>query len=408
MKKVSKLSIAVTLAVGFAGVVSAADLTVWEDIQKSQGINNAVVDFEKQFNVSVDIKEMPYTGQIEKVRLDGPAGIGPDVMLIPHDQMGAAVVQGLITPLEFMQTDKGNYTDSSVQAFTTGGKIYGCPKVVESVVMFYNQDMLPKPLATMDEYYDYSKKVHDADKNKYGLLAKWDSVYYAYGALRAYGAYVFKRDAGGDFDVKDLGLSNQGAIDAVTYMKKFYTDGLFPVGIVGDNGGNAIDSLFTEKKAAAVITGPWNLEPYANAGINYGVSPLPKMPNGQDMSSFMGVKGYVVSTWAKDHALAEKFLQFINQPKYVVERYEATKEIPPVKAVMEDKVIKDDPIASAIAVQASRAEPMPSIPEMGEVWGPIDAALQLCMTGKQDVKEALTAATDHIKSQIEAFRADNQ
>jgi arabinogalactan oligomer/maltooligosaccharide transport system substrate-binding protein len=48
---------------------------------------------------------------------------------------------------------------------------------------------------------------------------------------------------------------------------------------------------------------------------------------------------------------------------------------------------------------------MPSIPEMSEVWGPIDAALQLSVTGKQDVKSALQGATDHIHNQIEAFRS---
>ena len=73
--------------------------------------------------------------------------------------------------------------------------------------------------------------------------------------------------------------------------------------------------------------------------------------------------------------------------------------------VMADSIIQDNAIASAIAIQASRATPMPSIPEMSEVWGPIDAALQLSVTGKQDVKSALQGATDHIHNQIEAFRS---
>ncbi len=407
MKNVTKLTAAVCAAM-FTSLACAADtLVVWEDIQKSEGIKDAVADFEKQFNVKVDLKEMPFVEHLEKVRLDGPAGIGPDVMMMPHDKLGGAVVQGLITPLKFMETDKDNYTESSVSAFSTDGAIYGCPKVVESVVMYYNKDMIEKPFETIDEYFDYSKKVHDADKTKFGLLAKWDSIYYAFGAMRPYGAYVFNRDDKGNFDVADIGLANDGAIEAANYMKKFYDEGLFPAGIIGDQGGNAIDSLFTEQKAAAVITGPWNLEPYKKAGVNYGVATLPKSANGKDMSSFMGVKGYVVSTWAKDHDLAEKFIQFINQPEYVKVRYQKTNEIPPVKAVMSDPVIKDDPVASAIAIQASRAVPMPSIPEMGEVWGPIDAALQLVMTGKQGAKEALGNAVSHINDQIEAFRAGN-
>ncbi len=45
-----------------------------------------------------------------------------------------------------------------------------------------------------------------------------------------------------------------------------------------------------------MINGPWAFQPYEAAGINYGVAPLPTLPDGKPMSSFLGVKGYVVST----------------------------------------------------------------------------------------------------------------
>lgn len=403
MTNLSKLAFALGLTLASGLAAAQTQLNVWEDIQKSKGIAQAVADFEKKFDVKVNIQEMPYIQQLEKLRLDGPAGIGPDVMIIPHDQLGAAVVQNLITPVKSMQENADKYINSAVSAFTANGQIYGVPKVVETVVMFYNKEMIKKPFETFDEYYKYSKE-HTKD-GYFGLLAKFDSIYYAYGALAPYGAYVFKRDAGGNYDAEDVGLSNDGAVQGVEYIKKFYTEGLFPTGIIGDNGINAIDTLFTEKKAAAVINGPWAVDPYTKAGVDFGVVPLPKLPNGKDMSSFMGVKGYVISSWAKDHDLAEKFINFINQPKYAAIRFKETMEIPPIKEVMADPIIQDNAIASAIATQASRATPMPSIPEMSEVWGPIDAALQLSVTGKQDVKSALQGATDHIHNQIEAFRS---
>lgn len=403
MTNLSKLAFALGLTLASGLAAAQTQLNVWEDIQKSKGIAQAVADFEKKFDVKVNIQEMPYIQQLEKLRLDGPAGIGPDVMIIPHDQLGAAVVQNLITPVKSMQENADKYINSAVSAFTANGQIYGVPKVVETVVMFYNKEMIKKPFETLDEYYKYSKE-HTKD-GYFGLLAKFDSIYYAYGALAPYGAYVFKHDADGNYDAEDVGLSNDGAVQGVEYIKKFYTEGLFPTGIIGDNGINAIDTLFTEKKAAAVINGPWAVDPYTKAGVDFGVVPLPKLPNGKDMSSFMGVKGYVISSWAKDHDLAEKFINFINQPKYAAIRFKETMEIPPIKEVMADPIIQDNAIASAIATQASRATPMPSIPEMSEVWGPIDAALQLSVTGKQDVKSALQGATDHIHNQIEAFRS---
>lgn len=157
-----------------------------------------------------------------------------------------------------------------------------------------------------------------------------------------------------------------------------------------------------------MINGPWAFQPYADAGINYGVAPLPKLANGKPMNAFLGVKGYVISTWSKDRALAQKFIEFINQPEYVKTRYQATKEIPPLVAMIDDPLIKNDERASAVAIQASEATAMPGVPEMQEVWGPANAALELSMTGKQPPEAALNDAVKQIKMQIEAMQASNQ
>lgn len=381
-------------------------LNVWEDIKKSVSIADAVKDFEQKYDVKVNVQEMPYAQQLEKLRLDGPAGIGPDVLVIPNDQLGGAVVQGLLTPLNLDKEKVDAFTPASINAFRLDNTLYGVPKAVETLVLIYNKDLIDKPLPGLAEWLDYSKK--QREQNKYGLLAKFDQIYYSWGAIGPMGGYLFGKNDKGGYNPQDIGLNKPGAVEAVTFLKNFYSEGVFPSGILGDNGLNAIDSLFTEKKAAAVINGPWAFQPYEAAGINYGVVPLPNLPDGKPMSSFLGVKGYVVSTWSKDKQLAQQFIEFINQPQYVKKRYIATREIPAQKAMIDDPVIKNDQKASAVAVQAARATAMPGIPEMGEVWGPANAALELSLTGKQDPQAALDAATNQIHMQVEAMQASNQ
>lgn len=385
---------------------AAQQLNVWEDIKKSAGIKDAIAAFEKQYDVKVNVQEMPYAQQLEKLRLDGPAGIGPDVLVIPNDQLGGAVVQGLLAPLNLEGMATEQYTPASINAFKMDNALYGVPKAVETLVLIYNKELVDKPFATLQEWYDFSKQ--QRAKNQYGLLAKFDQIYYSWGAIEPMGGYLFGKNDKGGFNTADIGLNKPGAVEAVTYLKKFYADDIFPAGILGDNGLNAIDSLFTEKKAAAVINGPWAFQPYEAAGVNYGVAPLPTLPDGKPMSSFLGVKGYVVSTWSQDKALAQKFIAFINQPQYVKTRYIATREIPPLTAMIDDPVIKNDEKASAVAVQAARASAMPGIPEMGEVWGPANAALELSLTGKQPPKAALDGAEKQVQMQIEAMQASNQ
>lgn len=405
MKK-NILAALILSAIATVQVHAAQQLNVWEDIKKSSGIKDAVSDFEKQYDVKVNVQEMPYAQQLEKLRLDGPAGIGPDVLVIPNDQLGGAVVQGLLTPLNMAAGATEQYTPASINAFKMDNVLYGVPKAVETLVLIYNKDLIDKPLDSLQAWYDFSKQ--QRAKDQYGLLAKFDQIYYSWGAIEPMGGYIFGKNDKGGYNPQDVGLNKPGAVEAVTFLKKFYADNVFPAGIIGDNGLNAIDSLFTEKKAAAVINGPWAFQPYEAAGINYGVAPLPTLPDGKPMSSFLGVKGYVVSTWSKDKALAQKFIEFINQPQYVKTRYVATREIPPLTAMIDDPLIKNDEKASAVAVQAARASAMPGIPEMGEVWGPANAALELSLTSKQDPKAALDGAEKQVQMQIEAMQASNQ
>ena len=142
--------------------------------------------------------------------------------------------------------------------------------------------------------------------------------------------------------------------------------------------------------------------------MNYGVAPMLIWLDGKSMGLYLGVKGYVGATWSKDKEMAQKFIALINQPQYVKTRYIATREIPPQKAMIDDPIIKNDEKASAVAVQAARATAMPGIPEMGEVWGPANAALELSLTGKQEPKVALDNADTQVKMQIEAMQASNQ
>ena len=366
---------------------AAGQLNVWEDIKKSAGIKTAVSDFEKQYNVKVNLQEMPYAQQLEKLRLDGPAGIGPDVLVIPNDQLGGAVVQGLLSPLSVDQAKQDAFTPASINAFRMDNALYGIPKAVETLVLIYNKDLIDKPLDSLQAWLDYSKTQREG--NITACSPSLTGSITAGRRLARWAAISLLKAFSGGFNPQQVGLNTPGAVRSRHLLKKFYAEKVFPAGILGDNGLNAIDSLFTEKKAAAVINGPWAFQPYEAAGINYGVAPLPTLPDGKPMSSFLGVKGYVVSTWSKDKALAQQFIEFINQPQYVKARYVATGEIPPLKAMIDDPVIKNDQKASAVAIQSARAVAMPGIPEMGEVWGPANAALELSLTGKQAPQAAL-------------------
>lgn len=381
---------------------SRGSLLVWEDKDKSSGIKDAVSKFEKENNVKIKVVEKTYADQLKQLRLDGPAGTGPDVITIPGDQIGTAVTEGLLKELKVSKKTQSIYTDSAMESQIVDGKVYGLPKAVESTVLFYNKKLVSeKDLPqTTEEWYKFSKE--ERTRGKYGLLALWDQIYYAQGVFSGYGGYIFGKKSSGAYNPKDIGLNNSGAIEAANYVSKFYKDGLFPKGILGDKGINVLDSLFTEGKAAAVISGPWNFDVYKKAGIDYGVVQLPKLANGKPMSSFIGVKSYNVSTYSKNAALAEKFVKFVSNANNSKKRYEVTNEVPAIKSLVNSAAVKSDVNAEAVAKQSQNAELTPNITEMDQVWTPINNALQVVDTGKATAKNALNSAVSQINSAIKA------
>lgn len=383
---------------------SEYDLLVWEDQDKSGGIEDAIKKFEEEKGVKIKVVEKTYANQIEDLRLDGPSGTGADVITIPADQVGTAVASGLLKELDIDEEVKNIYTDSAMESQIINGKVYGLPKAVETNILYYNKDIVSEEdlPSNTDEWLEYSKKV--TKDGNYGLLALWDQIYYAQGVMNGYGGYVFGKNSDGSFNPDDIGLDNKGAIEACEYIQKFYESGVFPKGIIGEQGISTLDSLFTEGKAAAVISGPWNLEPYEKAGINYGVKELPLLPNGEHMGAFVGVKSYNVSTYSKNAQLAEELVEFLANEENSKTRYEITKEVPAIKSLADDPVIMENESAKAVAEQSQYSDLTPGITEMNSVWEPIDSALQIIATGKSNPKDALNTAVTTIKNTITAIK----
>ncbi|MYL49206.1 extracellular solute-binding protein [Halobacillus litoralis] len=379
-------------------------LVVWEDKEKGVGLEPAIASFEEEHGIEVEFKELDMATKMgEQLRLDGPAGTGPDVLTLPHDQIGQFAIEGLLSPIEVDSSVTDLYTEASIQAQTYDGNLYGLPKSTETPVFIYNKEHMTEVPENFDELFEFSKEFNSGDQ--YGFLALWDNFYFGNSIMAGYGGYVFGEE-GGALNPQDLGLSNEGAVEGAQYIQKWYEE-VFPSGIVGESGGSAKDGLFQEGNVAAMMDGPWAYQALNEAGIDYGVAPLPKLPNGEYPQTFVGVKGWHLSAASENKEWATELIKWITNEENAKIRYEETNEIPPVKSLIEDPIIADNEKARAVAVQSERAVPMPNIPEMGEVWEPMAQALQVVATGKAQPEDALTEAQETIKTQIELNHSGN-
>lgn len=396
MNKLSKLTLSAFLLSVSATSIAESRLVVWEDNGKGYGIEKAARNFAKENGCEVVIEQKDSVKQVDMVsELSQKGESTPDIFIAISDQISGAVNKGLITKLDRISSDteKSKYLPLAVEAFSDKGSLYAAPRSIESLVVYYNKALLEYPFEVMDDYLKFNDKM--LSEGKFGLVGKLDQFYISYGIFSGYGSYVFG-SKNGKYNTEDVGLNNDGAVKALEFIRSYSK--YLPKAVLTDEGWAAVDSYFKEGKAAAVINGPWALGDYAKSGVDYGVAPLPILPNGQSMRPFYGAKGYVVSADSKNKELAEKFLEYINRPEYALIRYSEIAELPPIKAVLENPLITNDDFANAIAIQIKNADAMPTVPELSNVWGPMGKAMSKVISREDEPKNALNKAVYEIKT----------
>ena len=412
MKRTILRSAAVLGTVGFASLLLVAcggkkedsssaknELTVYVDNGYKSYMEEAAKAFEKESGTKVNIKTGDALGGLDKLSLDNQSGKAPDVMMAPYDRVGGLGNDGQLAEVTLNKDSKTDKTTESL--VTNGGKVYGAPAVIETLVLYYNKDLLqeaPKTFGELEELAKDSKYdfAGEAGKNT-AFLADWTNFYYAYGLLSGNGGYVFGKDG---TDPKDVGLNNQGAIDGIEYAKTWYAK--WPKGLQDTKGAaNFIQTQFQEGKTAAIIDGPWKASSLKEAKVNYGVATIPTLPNGKAYSAFGGGKAWVIPAGANHPEAAQKFVDFLTSTDQQKAFYDKTNEVPANTEAREYAVGKNDELTTAVVKQFENAQPMPNISEMSTVWDPAATMLFDAVSGKKSSKDAADDAVKLIKETIE-------
>ena len=412
MKRTILRSAAVLGTVGFASLLLVAcggkkedsssaknELTVYVDNGYKSYMEEAAKAFEKESGTKVNIKTGDALGGLDKLSLDNQSGKAPDVMMAPYDRVGGLGNDGQLAEVTLNKDSKTDKTTESL--VTNGGKVYGAPAVIETLVLYYNKDLMqeaPKTFGELEELAKDSKYdfADEAGKNT-AFLADWTNFYYAYGLLSGNGGYVFGKDG---TDPKDIGLNNQGAIDGIEYAKTWYAK--WPKGLQDTKGAaNFIQTQFQEGKTAAIIDGPWKASSLKEAKVNYGVATIPTLPNGKAYSAFGGGKAWVIPAGANNPEAAQKFVDFLTSTDQQKAFYDKTNEVPANTEAREYAVGKNDELTTAVVKQFENAQPMPNISEMSTVWDPAATMLFDAVSGKKSAKDAADDAVKLIKETIE-------
>lgn len=382
-----------------SGSSEAKEITLYVEDQYKAYAETVAKAYKEQSGTTVNIKSGDQMGGLDKLSLDNQSGQAPDVMMAPYDRVGSLGTDGQLSEVKLSD---GAKTDDKTKSLVTAadGKVYGAPAVIESLVMYYNKDLVkeaPKTFADLENLAKDSKYAFAGEDGKTSaFLADWTNFYFAYGLLAGNGGYVFGQNGK---DAKDIGLANDGAIKGVEYAKTWYEK--WPKGMQDTEGaGNLIQTQFQEGKTAAIIDGPWKAQAFKDAKVNYGVATIPTLPNGKDYAAFGGGKAWIIPSSTKNLEAAQKFVDFLVSTEQQKAFYDKTNEIPANTEARSYAEGKNDELTTAVIKQFKNAQPMPNISQMSAVWDPAKTMLFEAVSGKKAAKTAANDAVTLIKETI--------
>jgi arabinogalactan oligomer / maltooligosaccharide transport system substrate-binding protein len=382
-----------TAAPATAAPAAASDLLLWVyDDTRTATLAALGEEFKAQYGVGVKVQVIDLSEIRNAMTLGAASGEGPDMIIIPHDNLGPMVENGSAAVID-LGGAKDNILPNAIQGFTYNGKLYGLPLSVENIGFFRNTDMVKDAPKTWDEVAQIGTDLVKSGKAT-SAIGLPDLTYNIYPLFTSYGGYIFGRDASGNFTVDDFGMNNDGMGKGLAWVKKLVD----AKAVSSTIDWEASHVAFETGKSPFIMTGPWAITRFKKAGVHYAISPFPAAEaGGKPGYPFMGVQGLVVNANKPNAVLAQTFVEFLATEKNYQALFAADTRPSAWKSVFEGATDADTAAFNAAGVNA---DPMPSIPAMGYVWDAWVAAGNLVVTGQKSPKDALDAAVAQVLEQV--------
>lgn len=371
-------------AAAMPGLAKNVTLTVWESTGgPDEFIRQAGEAFNKLYpHITVEYVNVELGDAAGQIAWDGPAGVGPDLFAAPHDKLGELVSGGHVLPTADAEAIGQSVLEAARTGLTYEGTMYGYPVSAETYALFYNKDYVsPEEVpTTWDELKEFAAEFNKANPGKYGFIMDVGNGYYTIIFTTSQGNRLFGPDG---TDTQNTNINSPASVEGMKFFRSLREILDVPA---ADLTTSITDSVFSSGGAALYITGLWNVAPFEDVGLNFGVAPLPALPgNETPVASFSGVRAMFVSAYTDHQEEAELFAKFLVSEEMQRLRFDITGTLPAIPLEVES------PYIEGFLTQLDYAFPMPSIPQMGAYWDAFNAASANIWDGA-DIQAELDAA----------------
>ncbi|MFG2551004.1 ABC transporter substrate-binding protein [Streptomyces sp. NPDC048581] len=218
---------------------------------------------------------------LQKVTAALAAGSYPDVAYIFGSDLASVArsprVVDLTSALRTGPTPWDTYWKPVRDAVTVNGRIRAAPALLDSLAVVYNRELFrragvpfPRPGWTWGEFTDTARQLTDRGRGVFGTgwpgTGDEDTVWRLWPMIWDLGGEIVAADG------RHIGFAEQGARALDTLARLVRDQSVY---VDPKPGSEQMYQVFLGGRMAMVATGPWQLPDIVDAGLDYGVVPLP-------------------------------------------------------------------------------------------------------------------------------------
>ena len=353
-------------------------------------------------NIDIVFEKVGSVDALSKLELDGPAGLGADVFIIPHDNMSSAINGQMLLPLgpEIGADIEERFLEGSVGTVKVDNTYYGMPLSTETVALFYNKTLLEENgfevAKSFEEIKEQAAQYNDAAANKFLMRFEAGNSYTMQLFLTAGG---FELYGSNHDDASQVNLNSQGVVDGLTYYQSMKEYLNVPY---ADLNWDSVEVEFAKGNVPYIITGPWSIQEVTtqDAGFEWGITTIPTI-NGVQPETFSGNIIACISSHTEHPAEAKQVLEFLGSKEGLQVMYDIKGSIPALKDATTIDGVSEDPYVLGVLEQAQYAQPMPILPEMSNYWGAAETMYRSVWEGLSTPEEAAEKALADYNAALE-------
>ncbi len=320
-------------------------ITLWDCSEPEEKI--ALIDSIEEFmaensNIEIETRHFRNREEMEdQYEAASLARAGPELMLVNLDSVQRLASGNVLKEISDGEDgfDYSQVIDGLVEISEYNGKKYIIPfRGFDFLVFLYNKDLLEEPPTSFEEVVEYCREVNNFGQYTYGFLLNASEPDWIIPFIGGYSGWVI------DYGSTSLTLDTDATEKAMEFLTYMYNEEkILPANVEYSE----ISELFKNGNVHMIIDKFNTVEEYREAGLNIGVSKIPRVLWGSKYPTPMiSGLGFMINIncYGDELEAVNEFIDYMMTEEVQLDWNSDTQTVPVLKSMDSNMTMRDNDI----------------------------------------------------------------